>query len=55
MKSHQMTTFFVQKEIFGEMIIIWAKYDNVFTQIMMFSLYKVDDLNARELDREEKA
>ena len=30
------------------------KYGNVFTQIMMFSLKKVDDLRAREREREEK-
>ena len=32
----------------------WVKYGNVFTQIMMFSLKKVDDLRVRERDREEK-
>ena len=47
-KSHQMTPFFVQKEVLGEKIIIWVKYVNVITQIMMFSLFKkVDDLRAR--------
>ena len=30
------------------------KYGNVFTQILMFSLKKVDDLRAREREREEK-
>ena len=30
------------------------KYGNVFTQIMMFLLLKVDDLRVREQDREEK-
>ena len=30
------------------------KYGNVFTQIIMFSLKKVDDLRAREREREEK-
>ena len=47
-----MTPFFVQKEVLGEKIIIRVKYGNVFTQIMMFSLKKVDGLRARE--REEK-
>ena len=32
--------FLVQKEVLGEKIIIWVKYGNVFTQIMMFSLKK---------------
>ena len=31
-KSHQMTPFFVQKEVLGEEIIIWVKYGNVFTE-----------------------
>ena len=31
-----------------------VKYGNVFTQIMMFSLKKIDDLRAREQKREEK-
>ena len=44
--------FFIQKEVFGEKIIFWVKYGNVFTQIMMFSLKNIDDLRARE--REEK-
>ena len=43
-----MTPFFLQKEVFGEKIIIWVKYGNVFTQIMMFSLLKkVDDERTR--------
>ena len=37
-KSHQMTPFFIQKEVLGEKIIICVKYGNVFTQIIMFSL-----------------
>ena len=37
-KSHQMTPFFVQKEVLGEKVIIWVRYGNFFTQIMMFSL-----------------
>ena len=53
-KTHQMTTFFVLKEVLGDKNIIWVKYDNVFTQIMMFSPKKVDDLRAREWEREEK-
>ena len=53
-KSHQMTPFFIQKEVLGEKIIIWVKYGNVFTQIIMFSLKKVDDLRAREREREAK-
>ena len=51
-KSHLMTPFFIQIDVLGEKIIIWVKYGNVFTQIMMFSLKKVDDLRARE--QEEK-
>ena len=47
---HQMTHFFFQDEVSGEKIIIWK----CFTQIMMFSLKKVDDLRAREREREEK-
>ena len=46
-KSSNDTFFFVQKEVLGEKIIIWVKYGNIFTQIMMFSLKKVDDLRAR--------
>ena len=49
-KSHQMI---FQKEVLGEKSIIWVEYGNVFTQTMMFSLWKVDDLRARELEREE--
>ena len=49
-----MTPFFIQKEVLGEKIIIWVKYGNSFTQIIMFSLKKVDDLRAREREREEK-
>ena len=37
-KSSNDTFFFVQKEVVGEKIIIWVKYGNGFTQIMMFSL-----------------
>ena len=53
-KSHQTTPFFVQKEKLGEKTIIWVKKDDVFTQIMTFSLKKVDDLRAREREREKK-
>ena len=49
-----MTPFFVQKEVLGEKIIIWVKYGNIFTQIIMFSLQKVDDLWMREWEQEEK-
>ena len=52
LKSANDTLFFIQKEVFGEKIIFWVKYGNVFTQIMMFSLKNIDDLRARE--REEK-
>ena len=30
------------------------KYDNVFAQVMLLSLKKVDNLRAREQEREEK-
>ena len=53
-KSHQMTPFFIQKEVLCEKIIIWVKYGNFYTQVMMFSLKKVDDLRAREREREAK-
>ena len=33
---------------------MWVKYGNVFTQIMMFSLQKIDGLRARERKQEEK-
>ena len=46
-KSHQMTPFFVQKEVFGE---IWQ----CFYSKMMFSLKKGDHLRVREQEREEK-
>ena len=36
------------------MIIIWVEYGNVFNQRRMFSLKKVDNLRAREREREEK-
>ena len=36
-----MTPFFVQKDVFGEKIINWVKYGNVFTQIMMVSHKKL--------------
>ena len=35
-------------------IVIWVKYGNVFTQILMFSLKKVDDFRAREQEGEKK-
>ena len=38
MKQSSNDTFFVQKEVLGEKIIILLKYGNVFTQRMMFSL-----------------
>ena len=40
--------------VLGEMIIIWVEYGNVFNQRRMFSLKKVDNLRAREQEREEK-
>ena len=49
-----MTPFFVQKEVLGEKIIICVKYGNVCTQIIMFSLKKVDDLRARENESESR-
>ena len=49
-----MIHFFIQKEVLGEKIIICVKYGNVFTQIIMFSLKKIDDLRAREQEREKK-
>ena len=53
MKKSSNDTFFVQKEILGRKIIIWMKLSgSVFTQIMMLSAKKVDNLRARE--REEK-
>ena len=48
-----MTPFF-HKEVLGEKIIILVKHGNVFTQIRMFLLKKVDDLGAREQEGEEK-
>jgi hypothetical protein len=52
MKKSSNDTFFVQKEVLGEKIIICVSFGNGFTQIMMFSLKKVDNLRARK--REEK-
>ena len=52
MKMSSMTPFFVQKEVLGEKIVMQVKYGNFFTQILMFSIEKVDDL--REREREEK-
>ena len=49
-----MTPFFHSKRGIGETIIISGKYGNVFTKIMMFSLKKIDELRAIELEREEK-
>ena len=46
-----MTPFFVQKEAMGEKIITRMKYGNVFIQMMMFSLLKVDNLRARKQER----
>ena len=53
-KSHQMPPFFFQKEGLGEKMIIWVKKDDVFTQIMMLSPKKVDNLRAREWEGEKK-
>ena len=40
MKKSSNDTFFVQKEVLGEEIIIWIKYGNIFTQIMIYSHYE---------------
>ena len=49
-----MTGLFIQKEVLGEKIIIWVKYGIIFIQKMMPSHKKVDDLRAKEQEREEK-
>ena len=54
MKKSSNDTFFVQKESLCENFILWVKYGAVFTQIMMLSYKKVDNLRAREQEREEK-
>ena len=46
-KNHQMKPFFAQKDVLGEKIIIWVKHGNVFTQIMMFSLIRLESERMR--------
>ena len=54
LKSHQMTTFFVQKRSLSEIIIIWVKTLSFWTkQVAIWWLFN-DHLRARELEREEK-
>ena len=54
-KSHQMSPFFSFKKRYQmKKIMVWVKYGNVFTQIMRFSLEKVDDLKVSEWERGEK-
>ena len=49
-----MAPFFDKKERWSKNIIISVKTDDVFTQIMMFSLKKVDNLRVTEQEREKK-
>ena len=53
-KMSSNNTFFHSKRGIGWKKNHWVKYGNVLTQIIMFSIQKIDDLKAREQQWEEK-